>query len=312
MSTRAFQEVFVEAGGVRLHAIVEGVSRKNAESVLVLHGFTGGAESMSCVSDPLSRERCVARLELVGHGESDAPESLARYSMAACADQIVEAARALDLGRPHLVGYSMGARAALAAGLAHPDSFSSLVLVGATAGIADPTLRAERIALDEELADRIEREGIEAFVDHWMALPIFASQARLGADALARARALRLRNRPKGLARSLRGMGAGAQEPLHERLGRFQRPILLVVGQQDDKFRSIAASLEPAMADARIEIVENVGHAAHLEAPDSFALVLRRFFEDLEADPRGDRAGASGISRRSPDERPDPPAGDRA
>ena len=282
MSIGAAQETFVEAAGVRLRAVVEGVPRPGTESVLILHGFTGAAGSMSCVSERLACDRRVARLELVGHGESDIPSNVAAYSMAACADQIAAASHALGLGHPHLLGYSMGGRAALAAALAQPESFSSLVLVGATPGIADPALREARIASDEALANRIERDGVEDFVDRWMALPIFASQSRLGAAALAQARAERLRNNANGLAQSLRGMGAGAQAPLHGRLDQFTRPVLLVVGEEDAKFREIALSLEDAMKDARTEIVDGVGHAAHLEAPNSFARIVGQFLDEIE------------------------------
>ena len=283
MSACAERERFVDAHGVRLRALTSGDARAQARPVLMLHGFTGGAESMACVAKPLAEQRCVVRLELVGHGESDAPADLAAYRMEACAEQIACAVAALGLERPHLLGYSMGGRAALTTALAHPDLFASLVLIGATAGLEDPALRAARIASDEALAERIERDGIEAFVDHWMALPIFATQSRLGPEALAAARAERLRNRPHGLANSLRGMGAGAQTPQHDRLSRFERPVLLVVGEQDAKFREIAARLEASLVDARTLVIPGVGHAAHLEAPERFAQATNGFFARVEA-----------------------------
>ena len=58
---------------------------------------------------------------------------------------------------------------------------------------------------DDELADDLLERGLEWFVDHWMSSPIFASQKRLGPDALAASRAQRLDNHPDGLAGSLRG-----------------------------------------------------------------------------------------------------------
>ncbi|MBW1881990.1 MAG: 2-succinyl-6-hydroxy-2,4-cyclohexadiene-1-carboxylate synthase [Deltaproteobacteria bacterium] len=263
----------VDLDRVRLRAIEEG----RGEPVLVLHGFSGDAESMASVADGL-RDRCrVFRLELLGHGGSDAPAQAAAYSMAACVAQIRAAARALELTRPHLVGYSMGGRAALAAAVSAPGDFSSLVLVGATAGIADAGLRAQRIRADRALADRIEAGGVELFVDEWMALPLFASQARLGAGALARARAQRLRNSARGLAGSLRGMGAGAQRPLHELLATLVLPTLLVVGEEDEKFKGIAADLASRLSVAQIAVLPQAGHAAHLEAPDEFRRVVCRF-----------------------------------
>jgi len=266
-------ERFVDVGGIRLRAVAEG----EGDPVLVLHGFTGSAESMESVVPPLLERHRVIRLELIGHGGSDSPAAAEAYAMSACAEQIVTVVRVLGLERPHLLGYSMGGRAAVAAAVANPDAFSSLVLVGATAGIADPSSREERILADQALADRIEGEGVEPFVDGWMALPIFASQSCLGSDALEKARAQRLRNETIGLANSLRGMGAGAQEPLFDRLGRFAGPVLLVVGEQDQKFRKIAAGLENLFPDASTVILEGAGHAAHLEQPEAFGRAVSAF-----------------------------------
>jgi 2-succinyl-6-hydroxy-2,4-cyclohexadiene-1-carboxylate synthase len=272
----ASRAIDVEVGGVRLRVVDEG----SGEPVLVLHGFTGAAESMEAVSKGLRDRYRVVRLELIGHGGSESPFDRARYAMDACAAQIAEVVRLLDLGHPHVLGYSMGGRAAIAAAVAEPQMFRSLVLVGATAGLEDPALRRERIDADEGLADRIERDGLASFVDAWMALPLFASQARLGEAALSRARAQRMRNDVRGLSSSLRGMGAGAQAPLHDRLVEIEAPVLLVVGGEDEKFRGIATSLESRFVNARTHVLAGAGHAAHLESPEAFADIVAAFFEE--------------------------------
>jgi 2-succinyl-6-hydroxy-2,4-cyclohexadiene-1-carboxylate synthase len=305
---------FVEAAGVRLRALLDSTATVGSgdggaaaeRSVLVLHGFTGDAESMACVAEGLRGHARIARLELIGHGESEAPTAVAPYAMSACADQIVAAAEGLGLERPHLLGYSMGGRAALAAAVATPDRFASLVLVGATAGIEAPEAREERIAADRALADRIESEGVDHFVEAWMAQPLFASQARLGEAALARARDQRLRNRPHGLANSLRGMGTGAQAPLHDRLPGLDLPVLLVVGEEDAKFRALSSSLERLLPDARVRVLPEAGHAAHLEAPERFAEVVSDFLARVDA--RGPSVGRA--LREAPHGQREPGAGE--
>jgi len=309
LSERGLQEgeVFVEACGVRLKAVIDaapvgmGEGIEAGDSVLVLHGFTGSAESMEVVSATLRDHFRVIRLELIGHGGSESPKESRPYAMEACAEQILEIVRALSLERPHLLGYSMGGRAAIAAAVADPQRFSSLVLVGATAGIADPVLREERVAADRLLADRIESIPLAEFVDEWMALPIFASQSRLGESALKRARDQRLANERTGLANSLRGMGAGAQRPLFDRLEKIEAPVLLVVGEADEKFRDIAALLETRLRDARTEIVSDVGHAVHLEAPETFGKLVAEFMAGVTDRDRARltriRNGASDASR---------------
>jgi pimeloyl-ACP methyl ester carboxylesterase len=114
-------------------------------------------------------------------------------------------------------------------------------------------------------------------------LPLFATQARLGEAALATARRERNRCRAAGLAGSLRGMGTGAMAPLHGSLSGLKLPVLLVVGEEDEKFRAIARELADVLPDARIAILPAAGHAAHLENPVAFAERLDAFWSDTVA-----------------------------
>ncbi len=161
-----------------------------------------------------------------------------------------------------------------------PERVGRCVLLGARAGIEDPSARVARVRADEALADRIEEGGIEAFVDHWMALPIFASQARLGEAALEAARAERLRGNPRGLAHSLRGMGAGAQPPLFDDLPSLRAPTLFVAGAEDEAFCEAGRDLAARTPAARFLAIPEAGHAAHLEASDEFNRITRSFLSE--------------------------------
>jgi len=284
----------VDAGDAHLHVRCEG----SGPAVVLLHGFTGSVESMEELARRLRARHRVVRVDLVGHGSSDAPEQLDPYRMERCAAQLARVAQALRLGAAHWLGYSMGGRVALAVAAWHPERVRSLCLVGASAGLADPGERAQRARDDEALADSIERDGLESFVERWMALPLLASQARLGADARAQAREQRLRNRPHGLANSLRAMGSGAQPPLHAALGSLRAPVALVVGEEDAKFRTLAGEIARELPDARVLVVPEAGHAAHLEQPDAFAALALRFFAESEA--RTPRRRAAPQSIRGP------------
>jgi 2-succinyl-6-hydroxy-2,4-cyclohexadiene-1-carboxylate synthase len=271
------------AGGVSLAVRDEGTG----PAALLLHGFTGSAETLTGVRDALRASHRVIRPDLVGHGESDAPDDDAAYTMPACVAQLLALLDALEVERADVIGYSMGGRAALSLAAAAPARVRSLALVGATPGLAAEADRAARQAADEALARRILADGVEAFVDAWMALPLFASQQRLGPEALAAARAQRLRCRAEGLAGSLRGMGTGAMPALHAALPRLAMPVLLVVGAEDTKFRDIAFEMAASIADAEVAIVAQAGHAAHLEQPAAFAEVLLGFLQGVARRPSG-------------------------
>jgi len=274
----------LDCDGVRLHAAVDpGERERGGRPVVVLHGFTGDSDSMAGVCDALETGTPNVRVELIGHGRSEAPHDPALYSMERCVAQVAAAIEVLALPRPHLVGYSMGGRVALALAARSPERISSVLTVGASAGLEDPLERARRRQSDEALADRILRDGVPAFVDAWMANPLFASQRRLALQARARARRQRLRNRAHGLANSLIGMGSGAQACVVPLLAQRSPPICLLVGAEDAKFRAIAEKLASAVRLARVETIPSAGHAAHLENPAAFATAMRRFHEEVEA-----------------------------
>ena len=179
------------------------------------------------------------------------------------------------------VGYSLGGRLCLRLALDRPELVRALVLVGASPGIADPAARAERRAADETMAGRIEREGVAAFLDRWLAGPLFSTL-----PAAAAGRAERLANTAEGLAYALRRLGPGAQEPLRDRLATLRPPTLLVAGALDAKFAAIAREMSAAIGpQARVALVPGAGHAVHLERPAELAALIEELLDAGLADP---------------------------
>ena len=284
------------AGAGSVELAVQTVGPADGMPVFVLHGFTGSGAAMAPLTDRLvaaeqsgSTLRVIAP-DLLGHGDSGAPDDLELYRVEAMADQVAALADALDCETFHLVGYSMGGRVALTLGCARPRRLRSLTLIGASAGIADRAERRRRVEADEARAQRMEAD-LEAFVDEWMADPLFAGQAALGEAHLQAARTQRLASNPQGLARSLRAGGTGQMAPLHDRLGQCNAPTLLVVGAQDTKFCVTAEQFAATLPRACIAPIDGAGHAAHLEQPDATAAAIADFIAGAEAqmaDERGD------------------------
>jgi 2-succinyl-6-hydroxy-2,4-cyclohexadiene-1-carboxylate synthase len=179
--------------------------------------------------------------------------------------------------RSAVVGYSMGGRLALHAALRAPDRFGALVLVGVTAGIEDPSERADRRRSDESLAEWMERRSIEEVVARWEANPVLATQS---AELRARQRPGRLSHAPEQLARLLRSAGQGATAPVWDRLGALRCPVLLTAGEHDRRYATAAWRMAERIPDAHVQLVANAGHAPQLEAPDDFAALLREFLDE--------------------------------
>jgi 2-succinyl-6-hydroxy-2,4-cyclohexadiene-1-carboxylate synthase len=251
--------------------------------LVLLHGFTGDSTTWEVLLPHLGDGRPVLGVDLVGHGRSAAPDDPAAYTMPATVRAVAAALGRAGVGAAHWLGYSMGGRVALQLALARPDVVRSLVLVGASPGLDDPAARRARVAAHEALAAAIERDGVPAFVDRWMAHPLFATQAGLGAEHLARARAQRLRNRPHALAHTLRGMGTGAMEPVVERLAEIEAPVLLAAGALDEKFRALAERMAARLRRAEVVVVPGAGHAVQVEAPAALGAAVRGFLEGVES-----------------------------
>jgi len=247
--------------------------------LVLLHGFTGSADAWSALVPRLARGRRVITFELPGHGASPVPDDPASATLPRVADALVRELAALGVRAADWIGYSLGGRTALHVALAHPPAVRRLVLEGASPGIADSVERRARAVADAQLADAIERDGLDRFVDAWMAQPLFATQAALPVELRARERARRLRGSAAGFAAALRAMGAGAQESLWPRLGEVRARVLLLAGALDVKYGAIARAMAASLPGARVATVPGAGHAAHLEQPDAWLDAVEPFLD---------------------------------
>ena len=237
---------------------------RGPDRLVLVHGFTQTLRSWDRLAMPLAETFQVVRVDLPGHGGSGTLE----MSFADAADAVGDAG-----GTATYVGYSMGGRLCLRLALDRPDLVQSLVLVGASPGLADDQERAARRASDEALAAEIERMGTATFLDRWLAQPMFATLEPQPEDLAAR-----LKNSSGGLANALRRLGTGVQEPLWDRLNQLTMPVLAVTGQDDTKHSHIAEDMANAIGvNAQVVALAGARHAAHLERPVSFSRLLAAF-----------------------------------
>jgi 2-succinyl-6-hydroxy-2,4-cyclohexadiene-1-carboxylate synthase len=259
------------------------VRRRGAgRPLLLVHGFTGRGTAWGSHATAFSRAFRVVTVDLPGHGRSGtaAPD---RMTVERTADDLATILDRLGASPAHVLGYSLGARVALWLAVAHPEAVTRLVLESPSAGIADAAEREARRVADDDLAARIERDGVPAFVDEWERQPMFAGRAALPPRRAARIHAMRLANRTGGLAASLRGAGQGAMEPLHDRLVGITAPTLVIAGALDDRGRPRAEQVAHGIPGARLAIVDRAGHVPHDEQPAAFRRLALDFLQEVPA-----------------------------
>lgn len=263
--------------GLRVRTVGEG----DGIPVLMVHGFTGSAEGWGeGILEGLAHHRPVLAVDLPGHGESSGDRDPERFTMDRVVTDLVALLEDRGIQKADWVGYSMGGRICVAAAVSHPERIHRLVLESASPGLRAEDARARRRRQDDLLARRIEAQGIEAFVDYWMAQPLFSTQRRLPPAVLADARRRRLRNDPTALAHVLRGMGTGSQPSYWADLSKVSVPALLVTGELDARYTRVAAEMAGLLPEARHVVVPDAGHTIHLEDPRAWLRVVATYFEE--------------------------------
>jgi 2-succinyl-6-hydroxy-2,4-cyclohexadiene-1-carboxylate synthase len=228
---------------------------------------TGG--DWSAVAARLAGAADVLAPDLPGHGAAVGLVDAA-YTMDGAADRLLDALDAHDVERAVVAGYSMGGRLALHLAVRHPERVRALVLVSASPGLATDAERTARRALDAQRAAEIAAD-FPGFLDRWYRAAIWGG---LDDGLRQRLAARRLANDPAELARSLAGMGTGAQPSHGDALGDLP-PTLALAGARDAKFVQVARRMAQAPPVEAV-VVPGAGHALLDEAPDAVAAAVRR------------------------------------
>lgn len=255
-----------EATGPR-HVGVNGRRMAYAEAgsgrpVLLLHGNFGSKRWFSAMlAHPPAGLRYLAP-DLPNFGDSDPLGEPIRIE--AYAEALLGFASALDLGRPALLGHSLGGAVAMAAVAAEPSAFADLALVDAStpSGLVTPeahyplleAFRTQRPLLAQALAGTQpsrQAEDFEALVDDAM---------RMWPEAFS------------GNARALHDLD------LAPGLAAFTGRVLVLRGGMDLLIDAAAAEATAAAfvgaTEVRQETWPEVGHSPPVEAPERLSALL--------------------------------------
>jgi 2-succinyl-6-hydroxy-2,4-cyclohexadiene-1-carboxylate synthase len=260
--------------GIRYHIKVYG---DGLCPLVLLHGFTGDYTTWIPFTDSFGKFSTIIIPDIIGHGKTESPEILSRYHMEAAASDLRKILDQMDIQQADLLGYSMGGRLALTFALLFPDRVRKLILESASPGLATESERELRRMKDAELAQFIKEQGISSFVDYWEEIPLFSTMKRLPFTVQQNIRKQRLNNSSKGLANSLAGMGTGSQPSWWDKLFKLTCEVLLLTGEKDKKFCDIAEKMKNQLKKCTWMVIEDCGHAIHVEEPEKFGTIVSDF-----------------------------------
>jgi pimeloyl-ACP methyl ester carboxylesterase len=211
-----------------------------------------------------------------GRGTSLRPAAL-MHTMSLLADDMAEEiSHALPDGAPYvLAGLSMGGYVAFEFlkrhGARERDRLMGLALFDTKASADDEAGRAKR----KEAIEALRRDGIEAALSAM--LPKLLARRSKGTSSEETARAMILETPPETATADLAGLAV--RDEGFEVLSRFEKPLLVVVGDEDAIAPPSDAEAMAAVATkapwVRLVTVPEAGHLVPLESPDEAARAIR-------------------------------------
>lgn len=252
--------------------------------VLFLHGFLGRGMDWQRVAKVLARGYFCIMPDLPGHGKNifhPRPEEMnTRLSFKRLNKDLCTLLDSLSLRQTHLVGYSMGGRAALYFAIHYPESVLSLALESASPGIKNSDERRARRREDDWRAEMILSGGIEHFVDHWYTLPLFHSLHSYP-DVRMQTIAQRKVNQAISVAKVIRDLSPGRQPVVWDHLPSLEMPVLLISGGLDEKYVALGRQMNAHIPRSLWKIIPASGHTSHLEQPEFFSSLLWEFLDEV-------------------------------
>jgi pimeloyl-ACP methyl ester carboxylesterase len=236
----------------------------DAPPLVLIHGTAASGESWSGMVPALATAHRVIRVDLPGCGSSPAPAS---YDIDAQAGRVGEALDELGVTSAVVAGHSSGGIVATALAVLRPSLVSAVVLINTGPSMESyiappfPYQPADWPTLTD---DQLRVAAAQAF------RPGFD----IPADAIDQVRAMTFEGFA-GTSMALRSYLTAA--PLPTRLAPTGKPLLVIFGEQDARWRASSAGDYLAVPGAQVSYLPGSGHTPIIEDPSATAALLLAF-----------------------------------
>lgn len=261
-------------------ASIAWVSQGEGRPLLMLNRFRAAmADWDPALIEALARNHRVILFDNAGVGESGGgvPDTLE-----GAADVAFGLARALELDRPHVLGWSMGGMTAQSLAAKYGSALGGVVLAGTTPSFAlegAKPLPEEWLGTATRPSNTPEEMLYLFYADSETSRAAgMASLARIGGgDAAAGAAAKTSLETLAGQGVATRKFFAG-EDGVFKRLGEITTPVLVANGDRDRAFPvENSVALTRAIPNAQLAIYPDSGHAFHFQYARRFAEDVTRF-----------------------------------
>lgn len=251
--------------------------------IIFAHEFAGDMRSWDPQVQRFSGSYKTVTFNARGYPPSSVPESVASYSQARAAADIIAVMDHAGIDKAHIVGLSMGGFATLQFGLQYPDRALSLCVAGCGYG-AEPSEREKFRAEAKVIADVLLNQGMPDFAETYAYGPTRVQFQRANPKGFALFKKQLGEHSALGSANTQ--LGVQRERPslydLQEELAKLTVPTLIVNGDEDWACAKPGVMLKATIPSAALAVIPNCGHTMNLEAADAFNALLANFIATVQ------------------------------
>jgi 3-oxoadipate enol-lactonase len=243
--------------------------------VLLVHAFPLRARMWEPQLESLGERWRFIAPDLMGFGNSDAPDDASGYSVDSFADDLKALLDELGIDRVVLVGLSLGGYVALAFLRRYRSVVSALVLADTRSEADAP----EAIEKRTNQQGTVREQGPGALTEGLLGALLGEPTREKKPDVVETVRTL-MENPPAGYVGALEAM-KGRPDSTPD-LASIDVPTLIVVGENDTLTPpELSRRMHEHIGGSRLVVIPEAGHLSNLEAPEAFNGALAEFLSSL-------------------------------
>lgn len=212
----------------------------------------------------------VVRLDMRGHGDSDAPDG--PYTLDQLADDVIAVMDHLKINRAHWVGLSIGGMIGQSLLLRYPARFISATLCDTM-----PVMPEENSPAWAERIQKVKQDGLgsiaDATMERWFTQAYLAG-GHPGADSVRQQIAVTTDKGYLACCNAIMGLN------YIDRLPEITTPVLLMVGAEDFATPvSASETMHERIPDSELVIIDDASHISNVEQAEVFNSHLQPFLQ---------------------------------
>ncbi|HUU24469.1 MAG TPA: alpha/beta hydrolase [Methyloceanibacter sp.] len=243
--------------------------------VVLIHGFGAALDWWDAITPELARNHKVIRLDLIGHGGTEAPGS--GYAIERQAALVKAVLDKLGISRTVVVGHSMGGEVATAFTVANPESVERLVLIDSPPKPETAFTLGTRLALKPLIGQGLWRLRNDTVLRQALTqgfAPGFPVPEKFVADLWQLTYTVFHKAHDDSIAYV-------TEEGSPRRLAALDPvpPLLVIFGTQDALISPESATLFETVPGARLVMIDGAGHSPMVEKPQETLAHIESFIE---------------------------------